>query len=64
VTEADLGVNFFLDESYLGQRRSRGLTELLTELNPEVKGSWYPNEVGLPEYVSAQSRGQLLISRV
>ncbi|EGS21524.1 nedd8-activating enzyme E1 regulatory subunit-like protein [Thermochaetoides thermophila DSM 1495] len=44
VTEADLGVNFFLDESYLGQRRSRGLTELLTELNPEVKGSWYPNE--------------------
>ncbi|KAK4165168.1 putative NEDD8-activating enzyme E1 regulatory subunit [Cladorrhinum sp. PSN259] len=44
VTEADLGVNFFLDESYLGKPRSQSLTELLLELNPEVQGAWYPNE--------------------
>ncbi|KAK4134204.1 hypothetical protein BT67DRAFT_311239 [Trichocladium antarcticum] len=44
VSEADLGVNFFLDDSYLGKSRSRGVTELLLELNPEVEGSWYPNE--------------------
>ncbi|KAK3991386.1 putative NEDD8-activating enzyme E1 regulatory subunit [Cladorrhinum sp. PSN332] len=44
VTEADLGVNFFLDENYLGKSRSQGLTELLLELNPEVQGAWYPDE--------------------
>ncbi|KAK3944836.1 putative NEDD8-activating enzyme E1 regulatory subunit [Diplogelasinospora grovesii] len=42
VDEADLGVNFFLDEGYLGEPRSQCLTELLLELNPEVQGAWYP----------------------
>ncbi|KAK4230036.1 putative NEDD8-activating enzyme E1 regulatory subunit [Podospora fimiseda] len=43
VNAADLGVNFFVDESYLGKPRARALTELLLELNPEVQGDWYPN---------------------
>ncbi|KAF9870112.1 ThiF family protein [Colletotrichum karsti] len=42
VTEADLGVNFFLDETSLGQSRAQSCTELLVELNPEVQGDWYP----------------------
>jgi NEDD8-activating enzyme E1 regulatory subunit len=46
VEEADLGVNFFLDESCLGRSRSECCTKLLLELNPEVQGDWYPkNEV-------------------
>ncbi|KAK4103550.1 hypothetical protein N658DRAFT_505232 [Parathielavia hyrcaniae] len=44
VQEADMGVNFFLDDSCLGQSRSQSLTELITELNPDVQGAWYPNE--------------------
>ncbi|KAL2120808.1 hypothetical protein VTJ04DRAFT_4835 [Mycothermus thermophilus] len=44
VQEADLGVNFFLDETWLGKSRSQGLTELISELNPDVQGTWYPNE--------------------
>ncbi len=43
VDEADLGVNFFLDESSLGKPRSQCVTSLLLELNPEVEGAWYPN---------------------
>ncbi|KAI2628935.1 hypothetical protein GGS21DRAFT_545403 [Xylaria nigripes] len=42
VNEADLGVNFFLDESCLGNSRSACCTKLLLELNPEVQGDWYP----------------------
>ena len=38
VTEADLGVNFFLDESDLGKSRAQGSTRLLNELNPDVQG--------------------------
>ncbi|KAK4651614.1 hypothetical protein QC762_602000 [Podospora pseudocomata] len=44
VEEADLGVNFFLDENSLGKPRSESLTGHLLELNPEVQGDWYPNE--------------------
>ncbi|KAK4146719.1 uncharacterized protein C8A04DRAFT_9490 [Dichotomopilus funicola] len=44
VSEADLGVNFFLDEASLGKSRSKSLTELILELNPDVQGTWYPNE--------------------
>ena len=40
--EADLGVNFFLDEASLGKPRAQCCTELLSELNPEVQSSWYP----------------------
>lgn len=39
VNEADLGVNFFLDEQCLGKRRSQCCAELLQELNPDVKGT-------------------------
>ncbi|KAI1383604.1 uncharacterized protein F4822DRAFT_434718 [Hypoxylon trugodes] len=46
VTEADLGVNFFLDESCLGKLRSECCTQLLQELNPEVQGEWFPKEEG------------------
>lgn len=42
VEEADLGVNFFLDEHHLGKSRAQSCTELLLELNPEVKGDWFP----------------------
>lgn len=42
VSEADLGVNFFLDEESLGKMRGQCATELLLELNPEVQGDWYP----------------------
>jgi len=44
VDEADLGVNFFLDEHSLGKPRSQCLTEMLLELNPEVEGDWYPKQ--------------------
>ncbi|KAI1757106.1 hypothetical protein F4782DRAFT_214846 [Xylaria castorea] len=46
VNEADLGVNFFLDESCLGRSRSECCTKLLLELNPEVQGHWYPKNEG------------------
>ncbi|KIH94788.1 amyloid beta precursor protein binding protein 1 [Sporothrix brasiliensis 5110] len=42
VEEADLGVNFFLDEASLGKSRAQSCTELLQELNPEVQGEWHP----------------------
>ncbi|KAL1869880.1 hypothetical protein Daus18300_005341 [Diaporthe australafricana] len=44
VSEADLGVNFFLDESTLGRSRAQSCTELLLELNPEVQGEWFPKD--------------------
>ncbi|EFQ33149.1 ThiF family protein [Colletotrichum graminicola] len=44
VDEADLGVNFFLDESHIGKSRAQSCTELLLELNPEVQGDWYPQQ--------------------
>ncbi|KAL2175579.1 uncharacterized protein P884DRAFT_205659 [Thermothelomyces heterothallicus CBS 202.75] len=44
VSEADLGVNFFLDEDCLGKSRAQSLTQLILELNPDVQGTWYPNE--------------------
>ena len=42
VEDADLGVNFFLDESSRGKPRALCTTEYLLELNPEVTGEWYP----------------------
>ncbi|KAI0203862.1 hypothetical protein F4808DRAFT_390659 [Astrocystis sublimbata] len=46
VTEADLGVNFFLDDSCLGTSRSESCAKLLLELNSEVQGHWYPKNEG------------------
>ncbi|KAI0889600.1 uncharacterized protein GGS22DRAFT_1678 [Annulohypoxylon maeteangense] len=53
VNEADLGVNFFLDESCLGKLRSECCTKLLQELNPEVRGEWFPKEQGILDLGSA-----------
>lgn len=38
VTEADLGINFFLRPQSLGKRRAEECKNLLEELNPDVKG--------------------------
>ncbi|KAJ5136410.1 hypothetical protein N7448_004964 [Penicillium atrosanguineum] len=40
VTEADLGVNFFLEEESLGKSRAQETCRLLKELNPDVQGSF------------------------
>ncbi|KAM0348768.1 hypothetical protein ACHAPU_004207 [Fusarium lateritium] len=42
VSQEDLGVNFFVDDSWLGKSRAEACTNLLLELNPEVQGGWYP----------------------
>ncbi|VTT78586.1 unnamed protein product [Fusarium fujikuroi] len=42
VTHQDLGVNFFVDDSWLGKSRAEACTDFLLELNPEVQGEWYP----------------------
>lgn len=39
VEEADLGVNFFLEEESLGKGRAQECCRFLEELNPEVKGT-------------------------
>jgi amyloid beta precursor protein binding protein 1 len=49
VNEADLGVNFFLDEDCLGKSRSESCVKLLQELNPDVKGAWFPKQKVLSE---------------
>ena len=38
VTESDLGINFFLEESSLGKSRAEESCRLLAELNPDVQG--------------------------
>lgn len=38
VSEADLGVNFFLEEEHLGGYRAEHTSNLLKELNPDVQG--------------------------
>lgn len=40
VEEADLGVNFFLDEDSLGKPRAERAAALLGELNPDVMGNY------------------------
>ncbi|CAJ0550520.1 Ff.00g104500.m01.CDS01 [Fusarium sp. VM40] len=42
VSHEDLGVNFFVDDSWLGKSRAEACTNFLLELNPEVQGGWYP----------------------
>lgn len=39
VTEADLGINFFLEDGSLGKSRAVEATRLLQELNPDVQGN-------------------------
>jgi amyloid beta precursor protein binding protein 1 len=56
-------VNFFLDDSCLGKPRSQSLTELITELNPDVQGTWYPNEVGRScDSASTAAKGALVLT--
>jgi len=58
VTEADLGVNFFLEPSSLDKSRAEETTKLLQELNPDVIGhaistplsAWLPRENSLSPY--------------
>ena len=40
VTETDLGVNFFLEESSLGKSRAEETCNFLRELNPDVEGNF------------------------
>lgn len=40
VTEADLGVNFFLSEDSLGKSRAQETCNYLNELNSDVEGLW------------------------
>ncbi|KAF1994768.1 hypothetical protein P154DRAFT_475334 [Amniculicola lignicola CBS 123094] len=40
VSEADLGVNFFLEEEHLGGFRAEHTCNLLKELNPDVQGGF------------------------
>ncbi|RCI10665.1 hypothetical protein L249_4234 [Ophiocordyceps polyrhachis-furcata BCC 54312] len=42
VSDEDLGVNFFLDESDRGKSRAQCCMNHLLELNPGVRGSYYP----------------------
>ncbi|KAG5985108.1 hypothetical protein E4U55_001357 [Claviceps digitariae] len=44
VHDADLGVNFFLDETSLGRSRALCCRDHLVELNPAVTGDWFPKE--------------------
>ncbi|KAF2248849.1 hypothetical protein BU26DRAFT_530912 [Trematosphaeria pertusa] len=45
VSEADLGVNFFLEEQHLGGFRAEHTCNLLKELNPDVKGNFITEPV-------------------
>lgn len=40
VSEADLGVNFFLEDEHLGDYRAKHTCSLLKELNPDVEGHY------------------------
>jgi len=59
VEEADLGVNFFLEEQHLGGFRAEHTCSLLKELNPDVQGS-FVTEVSsfAPPYISIANRLQ------
>ena len=46
VTEADLGVNFFLEEDSVGKFKAPETCRLLKELNPDVEGH-YITEVSM-----------------
>ncbi|EKD21694.1 ThiF family protein [Drepanopeziza brunnea f. sp. 'multigermtubi' MB_m1] len=48
VGEADLGVNFFLDQDSLGKSRAASCAQLLQELNPDVKGDYFTSTNDLP----------------
>ncbi|XP_055608711.1 nedd8-activating enzyme E1 regulatory subunit [Uranotaenia lowii] len=45
VTEEDIGCNFFLDPSSVGQSRAKSSMQLLQELNPDVNGDYVDENV-------------------
>uniref|UniRef100_W8BRW6 NEDD8-activating enzyme E1 regulatory subunit n=1 Tax=Ceratitis capitata TaxID=7213 RepID=W8BRW6_CERCA len=45
VTEDDLGINFFLDASSVGQSKARACMQLLEELNTDVNGDFVDESV-------------------
>jgi len=45
VSEADLGNNFFVDESFLGSSRAACVTQLLQELNEHVQGAYVSEDI-------------------
>ncbi|XP_017466889.1 PREDICTED: nedd8-activating enzyme E1 regulatory subunit [Rhagoletis zephyria] len=45
VTEDDLGINFFLDASFIGQSKARACMQLLQELNTDVNGDFVDESV-------------------
>ncbi|KAF2755440.1 hypothetical protein EJ05DRAFT_502901 [Pseudovirgaria hyperparasitica] len=45
ITEADLGVNFFLEEQHLGGYRAEHTCNLLKELNPDVQGDFITDHI-------------------
>ncbi|KAF2199125.1 hypothetical protein GQ43DRAFT_129803 [Delitschia confertaspora ATCC 74209] len=47
VTQADLGVNFFLEDKHMGQFRAEHTCNLLKELNPDVEGHFITEPVEL-----------------
>lgn len=45
VSEEDIGCNFFLEPSSLGQSRAKNCTQFLQELNPDVNGEYIDENV-------------------
>ena len=69
VSESDLGVNFFLEESSLGRWRAEETCKFLQELNPEVKinalkGVWPPNTQYVADIVLIRIYSQLTPSPI
>jgi amyloid beta precursor protein binding protein 1 len=46
VTEEDIGCNFFLDAESCGKSRAQVATQLLLELNPDVRGDYVDENLG------------------
>lgn len=55
MTASDVGHNFFLEASSLGQNRADEVVRLLQELNPEVKGKGVARE--LADVVDSEATG-------
>ncbi|OCK83679.1 hypothetical protein K432DRAFT_423190 [Lepidopterella palustris CBS 459.81] len=64
VTEADLGVNFFLEEEHLGGFRAEHSCTLLKELNPDVQGSYItePTESFLSKPIALKPYTLILVT--
>lgn len=45
VTDEDIGCNFFLEPSSIGQSRAKYCTQFLQELNPDVNGEYFDENV-------------------